>query len=420
MAGAEPVSLPVEIQSEATNIRNYSFSLPNGDKLIALWTDGVAVDEDPGVKADIKVSGFTDWNVVGIDTLRSFQQPIVSSSENGDMVIQNIIVRDYPLILRLTTAPEPTLISISLLATTINIGESVTVSGSISPAISGANVHLTYRKAAEADVERTVTTAPDGSFSDTYTPDTAGSWSVTASWEGDGEFEGSTSSAIHFTVIKTPSSISIQTSETQITEGDSVTVSGSINPAVPGAEVVIVFTKPDGSTSTRTVSTGSDGSCLELYIPTETGSWSIKASWEGDSTYSGATSQTLEINVVEAPSPSSLKIIVKDENGDPISGATVSSTSRPNSQQTLSGTSGADGSVLFSDLESGSYTFQASKSDYVSKSGSVSAKAGETTELTITLEKEKPKGGIPGFPYESIILGLMLGALMLWMLQRRR
>ncbi|MFQ5874112.1 MAG: family 1 glycosylhydrolase, partial [Dehalococcoidia bacterium] len=50
MAGAEPVSLPAEIQSEATNIRSYSFSLPNGDTLIALWTDGVAVEEDPGVK----------------------------------------------------------------------------------------------------------------------------------------------------------------------------------------------------------------------------------------------------------------------------------------------------------------------------------------------------------------------------------
>ena len=413
MAGTEPVSLPVEIQSEATNIRSYSFSLLNGDTLLALWTDGVVVEEDPGVKVDIKVSGFTDWNVMGIDTLRSFQQPIVSSSENGDMVIQNLIVRDYPLILRVTPAPEPTLISISLVSTTINRGESVTVSGSISPAISGAMVHMTYRKAGEAEVERTVTTAPDGSYSDTYEPDAAGSWSVKTSWEGDREFEGSTSSVIHFTVTKTSSSVSIQTSESQITEGDSVTVSGSINPAVSGAEVVIAFTKPDGSTSTRTISTGSDGSYSELYIPTETGSWSIKASWEGDSTYIGATSQTLEFNVVEAPPPSSLKIIVKDENGNPVSGATVSSTSQPNGQQTLSGTSGTDGSVLFSDVESGSYSFQASKSGYVSKSGSVSAKAGETTELTITLEKEKPEGGIPGFPYGAIIIGLLIGVSLL-------
>jgi hypothetical protein len=57
MAGAEPVSLPVEIQSKETNIRNYSFSLSNGDNLIALWTDGVAVDVDPGVKANVTILG---------------------------------------------------------------------------------------------------------------------------------------------------------------------------------------------------------------------------------------------------------------------------------------------------------------------------------------------------------------------------
>lgn len=35
-------------------------------------------------------------------------------------------------------------------------------------------------------------------------------------------------------------------------------------------------------------------------------------------------------------------------------------------------------------------------------------------------KREEDGGGIPGFPYESIILGLLLGALALWMLQRGR
>ena len=99
MAGAEPISLPIEIQSEATNIRSYSFSLPNGDHLVALWTDGVAVDEDPGVKANLTFQGFTAQDVMGIDVLNGFQQPIITSNENGNLTIQNLIVRDYPLIL---------------------------------------------------------------------------------------------------------------------------------------------------------------------------------------------------------------------------------------------------------------------------------------------------------------------------------
>jgi len=35
-------------------------------------------------------------------------------------------------------------------------------------------------------------------------------------------------------------------------------------------------------------------------------------------------------------------------------------------------------------------------------------------------EKEEPSGGIPGFPYEAIILGVVAGIVILWMIQRRR
>ena len=102
MAGAEPTSLSMEIQSEAENIRSYSFSLPSGDKLIALWTDGVAVDEDPGVNADLTCQGFTAQDVTGIDVLTGYQQSIIASNESGNLVIQNLLVRDYPLILHIT------------------------------------------------------------------------------------------------------------------------------------------------------------------------------------------------------------------------------------------------------------------------------------------------------------------------------
>lgn len=99
MGGAEPTSLPMEIQSGATNIENYSFSLSNGDTLIALWTDGVAVDNDPGVNANLTCQGFTAQEVTGIDVLTGYQQSITASNRNGNLVIQNLIVRDYPLIL---------------------------------------------------------------------------------------------------------------------------------------------------------------------------------------------------------------------------------------------------------------------------------------------------------------------------------
>jgi len=97
MAGAKPINLPIEIQSEAENIKSYSFSLTNGDKLIALWTDGIAVDNDTGVNADLIFDGFNNKEVIGIDTLNGYQQSIIINENK----IENLIVRDYPLIIRI-------------------------------------------------------------------------------------------------------------------------------------------------------------------------------------------------------------------------------------------------------------------------------------------------------------------------------
>ena len=74
MAGARPITLPIQIQSEAGDLTSYSFSLSDGSRLIALWTDGVAVDDDPGVKATLTIPGFADQTAIGIDVLHGFEQ----------------------------------------------------------------------------------------------------------------------------------------------------------------------------------------------------------------------------------------------------------------------------------------------------------------------------------------------------------
>jgi hypothetical protein len=43
-----------------------------------------------------------------------------------------------------------------------------------------------------------------------------------------------------------------------------------------------------------------------------------------------------------------------------------------------------------------------------------------TTETKPASEEKKPGGGIPGFPYESIIFGLVTGAFVLWLIQQRQ
>ncbi|MFC1656586.1 hypothetical protein ACFL14_01290 [Patescibacteria group bacterium] len=101
MAGAEPIELEIEIETEAEKIRSYSFSLTNRDKLIAIWTDGVAVDDDSGVSADLTFDGLSGKEVVAVDVLNGYQQSITTSNKNGNLVIENLIIRDYPLILKI-------------------------------------------------------------------------------------------------------------------------------------------------------------------------------------------------------------------------------------------------------------------------------------------------------------------------------
>jgi len=176
--------------------------------------------------------------------------------------------------------------------------DTITVSGSISSAVSGKTVTLTYTKPdGKTTVTRTVTTGSDGSYSDSYKPDTTGSWSVKASWDGDVAYAGVTSSAVSFTVSKISSTISCSVSPSEVTEGDSVTVLGSISPSVSGKSITLTYKKPDGATFTRTVTTGSDGSYSNSYKPEALGSWSVTASWDGDSTYSGASSQSRPFTV---------------------------------------------------------------------------------------------------------------------------
>jgi len=101
MAGNKPIELAVEIESGATNLMSFGFSLPHGDRLFALWTDGVAVDDDPGVPATLTFPNLSAQKVIGIDVLHGFEQELVIEMVDGHLVIRDLLVKDYPIILRL-------------------------------------------------------------------------------------------------------------------------------------------------------------------------------------------------------------------------------------------------------------------------------------------------------------------------------
>jgi len=106
LAGTVPIDLGLEIESEATNIVSYGFTHPNGEMLLALWTDGAAVDYDPGVIATLTFPGVSASRVTSIDVIdqAGFEQELIVETGNGTLVIRGLLVKDYPIILRISSS----------------------------------------------------------------------------------------------------------------------------------------------------------------------------------------------------------------------------------------------------------------------------------------------------------------------------
>jgi hypothetical protein len=103
-AGATPTSLTVNIENEPSNTSTVAFMLPNDDVLFALWTDGVAVEHDSGVTTTLSFPGLSAERVEGINVLYGFRQQLITSSEDGSTVIEDLVMRDYPVIIRFSSA----------------------------------------------------------------------------------------------------------------------------------------------------------------------------------------------------------------------------------------------------------------------------------------------------------------------------
>jgi len=99
MAGATPTCLTVHIENKPQLTSTFAFTLPGGDLLFALWIDGVAAEHHPGIVTTLTFPGLSAQKVEGINVLCSFKQQLITSYEDGNLVIRDILIRDYPLII---------------------------------------------------------------------------------------------------------------------------------------------------------------------------------------------------------------------------------------------------------------------------------------------------------------------------------
>jgi DNA-binding beta-propeller fold protein YncE len=83
----------------------------------------------------------------------------------------------------------------------VELNTTIEISGSISPPLPGRKVNLIYKHPdVSVPISREVTTDSNGFYIDSYLPQRRGKWMVTASWEGDEEYVGSSSPILSFSV----------------------------------------------------------------------------------------------------------------------------------------------------------------------------------------------------------------------------
>lgn len=184
--------------------------------------------------------------------------------------------------------------------TTITVGESTSLNGTVSPSLAGVSVTLQYSSAGETVWKTlgTLTTDSTGYYQYIWAPSTAGTYQVLAVLLEDDTVKVS-SATLTIVVNKLNSTVSIDASSTSFTAGDEVVINGTVTPKRSGINVTLQYRRGDEAWSTLdTVTTDSNGFFSTSWRPSDAGTYEVKASWSGDENTASAESNVLVIEVV--------------------------------------------------------------------------------------------------------------------------
>jgi hypothetical protein len=104
LADAKPFEIPLKIDTEAKKIINYGFAKSNGDYMVAIWSDVPPTSKCNGFESTIFIPDISSSNVSAIDLLYGFEQKLNFRTASGGIFIDDLFIRDYPIVLMLSDA----------------------------------------------------------------------------------------------------------------------------------------------------------------------------------------------------------------------------------------------------------------------------------------------------------------------------
>jgi len=254
---------------------------PEGDGMIATITfQGVYQD---------KREHYCDLKLNDIQLLNNTMSPIPFSS---------------PLHSSYRILPATSLITISVSGKSVVVGSSLTINGTIQPVRNGAEVMIKYRivTLTKWDNLSRVITDDNSRYTFVWTA-IEGYFDIQASWPGDDFTLGAESEIVSNIKVKPKESSSLTISidpGTTVVFGNNLTITGTITPTRTDVNVTVEY-RQAGETDwilLRMTETDSESHFSYTWINPEIGEYEVRASWEGDASYEGA-SETKTVRILE-------------------------------------------------------------------------------------------------------------------------
>ena len=173
---------------------------------------------------------------------------------------------------------------------TIYLGDTITVNATISPSEAGTVTFRLYDTGAnQVDSTKNDSSAPYNITFDIPSGANGGTWTVVANYTNTLNNEAGFNSTA-FTVEKNPSTITCQLSSSSITYGDYIDITGTISPTpTDGTTVFIEYNTTTSSWQLLGTNTTTGGAYSYQWYP-NAGNYYVRASWNGNATYAGDTS----------------------------------------------------------------------------------------------------------------------------------
>lgn len=99
--GLHAYSFPINVNSESSLVRYYTFVDADGNKYIAVWHDGEAKLVSDNFASSISIDDISASSITALDPFNSTMQEMIFTNAENKVILEDINLTDYPIIYKI-------------------------------------------------------------------------------------------------------------------------------------------------------------------------------------------------------------------------------------------------------------------------------------------------------------------------------